>query len=81
MISFLKESVDATPGMTCNTLEISLLPPGLLYISDALMTLRLKGLSIDFLNEVVVTSTTSRLNNPSIKGISSKVDFVEVTVS
>ena len=45
MISFLKETVEATPGKEVITLEISLFPPGFLYISVALILLLLTGLS------------------------------------
>ena len=47
MISFLKLVLDATPGKDWITLEISLLPPGLLLISEAPISLIEIGFSLE----------------------------------
>ena len=59
IISFLNETVDATPGSDCITLEISLFPPGFLKISVALMFLLLTGLSSDLPKGEALISTSS----------------------
>ena len=62
MISFRKETVEATPGKDCITFEISLLPPGFLSISEEPIVRRETGLSSVLLNGDAVTSTTFKLS-------------------
>ena len=44
-MSFRKLADEATPGKFATTLEISLFPPALLEISEALIVLKLTGLA------------------------------------
>ena len=79
IISFRKPDDVATPGKFATTLEISLFPPALLEISEALIVRRLTGLAFVLLKVFPLTFTSPRISEFSLRKKSSLRFLLELT--
>ena len=79
IISFLKPADVATPGKFATTLEISLFPPALLEISEALIVRKLTGLACVLLKVFPLTFTSPKSSEFSLRKKSSLRLLLELT--